>query len=55
MKNPRGPFTGSSRVGRGGCWCGEAGLCRAAYRFRLSPGSRSNDLGLRLALSPGQQ
>ena len=54
VKNPGGPSTGSYRVRRGGCWSDGAGLCRAAYRLRYSPGYRIISLGLRLALSPGQ-
>ena len=45
--NPKGPSTGSDRVLRGGSWNG----CRVASRNDSSPGSRVNDLGLRLALS----
>ena len=55
VTDPRGPPTGSSRVLRGGGWIDDAGRCRAAPRYRLSPDSRDYDLGLRLALSPGQQ
>ena len=56
VTDPGGPSTGSYRVGRGGSWFYDAGYCRAASRGRISPGSRSSDLGLRLALSPpGQQ
>jgi len=54
-KNPVGPSTGSYRVKRGGSWNGTAGLCRSAYRYRDSPDVRNVNLGLRLALSPGQQ
>ena len=54
-KNPKGPGTGSFRVRRGGGWFNEAGYCRSAYRLRDSPVERNYILGLRLALSPGQQ
>ena len=55
VKNPKGPDTGSFRVLRGGCWFSEAGYCRSANRSRFSPAYRDDLLGLRLALSPGQQ
>lgn len=48
--NPKGPTSGSYRVGRGGGWSCIAGYCRVSGRY--SPDSR-NDLGLRLALSEG--
>lgn len=40
----------SSRVIRGGSWLSSATDCRVAYRGYCSPGNRSYDLGLRLAL-----
>jgi len=55
VKNPEGPDLGSHRVIRGGGWNYAAGRCRSAYRGRNSPGHRNGDLGLRLALFPGQQ
>jgi formylglycine-generating enzyme required for sulfatase activity len=42
----------SFRVYRGGGWGDVAELCRAASRFRLTPGSRGNNLGFRLARVP---
>lgn len=39
----------ASRVVRGGSRCDDAGLCRAAYRYRCDPGSRWYYRGLRLA------
>jgi formylglycine-generating enzyme required for sulfatase activity len=42
----------SLRVSRGGGWYLDAGSCRAAYRFRLAPVSRYDDLGFRLARVP---
>ena len=51
--NPEGPGSGSSRVGRGGCWLYGARLCRAACRFRfVGPGFRDGILGFRLARVP---
>jgi len=55
VRNPEGPDSGSDRVERGGSWDNTAGLCRSALRIRDSPGERSNNLGFRLAFSPGQQ
>lgn len=47
--NPRGAYTGSSRVRRGGGWGYNAGYCRSAFRGHYDP-AYSNNLGLRLAL-----
>ena len=55
VTDPGGPSTGSYRVLRGGGWNYVAGHCRAAFRGWLSPDRRYGYLGLRLALSPGQQ
>ena len=53
--DPRGPSSGSSRVGRGGSWNGYAIYCRAACRFNFGPTYRGNgDLGFRSVLPPGQ-
>jgi formylglycine-generating enzyme required for sulfatase activity len=43
--DPKAP----ERVFRGGCWSGDAGLCRAAFRDGFTPVSRFNSLGFRLA------
>ena len=43
--------SGSYRVLRGGGWNNSAKYCRSAFRVSLSPGSRSSDLGARLARS----
>lgn len=48
--NPTGPSSGSNRVDRGGSWFLSAGGCRVSLRGYSTPGSRSNYLGLRLAL-----
>ena len=47
--NPTGPSSGSSRVFRGGCWNGNARLCRVSYRHCITPSYRHYNLGLRLA------
>ena len=49
--NPKGPSTGSGRVGRGGSWYDSARDCRSAHRNVSTPGYRNNHLGLRLVLS----
>jgi len=49
--DPTGPFTGSSRVGRGGGWVSTASACRAASRYG-SPGYRDRNLGFRLLRQP---
>jgi formylglycine-generating enzyme required for sulfatase activity len=49
VDNPTGAATGSDRVFRGGSWFITAGGCRSAFRYYLSPGSRSFDLGLRVS------
>jgi formylglycine-generating enzyme required for sulfatase activity len=51
-RDPRGPQTGSVRVGRGGSWFVSAWFCRAANRYGIDPSSRSSVLGFRLSLSP---
>lgn len=48
--NPKGPYDGSSRVIRGGCWGNFAWRCRSSDRSRGNPACRGNYLGLRLAL-----
>ena len=48
--NPTGATTGSNRVCRGGSWNGNATLCHTAIRSCISPSTRSNALGFRLAL-----
>jgi formylglycine-generating enzyme required for sulfatase activity len=45
------PNRGSNRVVRGGGWVNSAQDCRAACRGNNSPGTRSLNLGFRLALS----
>lgn len=48
--NPKGPYDGSSRVGRGGGWDHGARNCRSSNRINYAPTDRINYLGLRLAL-----
>jgi hypothetical protein len=51
VTNPTGPISGSFRVVRGGSWNRNAGVIRAANRYRCVPSFRSNDLGFRPVLS----
>ena len=48
--NPKGPSSGSGRVGRGGSWSYLARNCRVSYRNSNTPTGYYNRLGLRLAL-----
>ena len=48
--NPKGPYDGSRRVDRGGCWGGGPGFIRSSCRDFESPDYRSGSYGLRLAL-----
>ena len=48
--NPKGPSSGSLRVGRGGSWLDNARYCRVSYRIGNHPGIGISNLGLRLAL-----
>ena len=49
--NPKGPSSGSCRVGRGGSWDSDAGFCRVSDRGGSLLGYHCDDLGFRLALS----
>ena len=48
--NPKGPYDGSYRVNRGGCWINLARNCRSSNRFNFGPALRDDGFGLRLAL-----
>jgi sulfatase modifying factor 1 len=45
--DPRGPSSGSLRVGRGGSWFHDASRCRVAYRLRYDPRASGNIFGFR--------
>lgn len=49
--NPKGPFSGSARVCRGGCWKSITMMCRTSMRISRSPDIQYDDLGFRLVLS----
>jgi formylglycine-generating enzyme required for sulfatase activity len=51
VTDPKGPSSGSYRVGRGGSWSNVARRARSAFRFGFDPGIRRNFLGFRPALS----
>ena len=51
QSNPKGPDSGSHRVGRGGGWFTVARYCRCSSRGDFGPDSRDIDVGLRLCLS----
>ena len=48
--DPRGPDTGSTRVGRGGNWNYYAEHCRVAYRYGNDPNYSATNIGFRCAL-----
>ncbi|HEV2391768.1 MAG TPA: formylglycine-generating enzyme family protein [Verrucomicrobiae bacterium] len=48
--DPRGPDTGSTRVGRGGNWNYYAEHCRNSYRYGNSPDYSATNIGFRSAL-----
>ncbi|MBL7791606.1 MAG: SUMF1/EgtB/PvdO family nonheme iron enzyme [Saprospiraceae bacterium] len=47
--NPKGPYSDSRRVCRGGSWLSYPALARCASRLSFTPDYRSLDLGIRLA------
>ncbi len=51
LTDPTGPFSGPLRVARGGTWGHAPEFVRSACRFGIAPGSRSDPLGFRPALS----
>jgi formylglycine-generating enzyme required for sulfatase activity len=48
--DPRGPDTGSTRVGRGGNWNFYAEHCRDSYRYGNAPTDEATNIGFRCAL-----
>jgi len=55
VTDPMGALAGDSRhIYRGGSWGNDAGRCRAATRYGLSPGLSNYDLGFRLVKTSSQ-
>jgi len=50
--NPKGPSSGSTRVGRGGCWYFDGQRCRTSNRSGNGPGYSYDNMGFRLVLVP---
>ena len=46
--NPKGPETGLFKIVRGGGWNSTPDFCSVYIRLRLSPGTRSDELGFRV-------
>ena len=55
--NYAGPDTGTERAVCGGCWCGDEWFSRRLQKERLSlpPGSRYNNVGFRVCLTPSAE
>ena len=51
VTDPRGPDTGSTRVGKGGNWNYYAEHCRAAYRYGNAPTYTATNIGFRCAMT----
>jgi formylglycine-generating enzyme required for sulfatase activity len=50
--NPKGPSSGTHRVGRGGSWYNDAGFCRSTNRYHYAPDLRDDFLGFRIVRTP---
>jgi len=48
VADPTGPSNGKDRVHRGGAWNIFARDCRSAFRRKVTPNGRGNDLGFRI-------
>ncbi len=46
--NPKGPESGQFKIVRGGGWNSSADFCTVYIRLRLSPGTRSDEIGFRI-------
>jgi formylglycine-generating enzyme required for sulfatase activity len=51
VTDPKGAASGSTRVGRGGCWDYYAYVCRSAVRIGYWPEYRNGDFGFRAAMT----
>ena len=54
VDDPTGPDTGDDRVVRGGTWLGRPNVCRSAERGPLTPVSRGDNVGFRVARTQWQ-
>ena len=52
VTDPKGPNSGSTRVGRGGSWDSRAQFCRSANRGSADPSYSGNNNGFRVVLLP---
>lgn len=52
--DPPGPYSGDTRVERGGSWYCSAKNCRAAVRYDWSPTYQNSDTGFRVCCPAGQ-
>ena len=50
--NPKGPSSGTHRIGRGGSWYNDATFCRSTNRYRYAPEIRDDFLGFRIVRTP---
>jgi formylglycine-generating enzyme required for sulfatase activity len=50
--NPTGPTSSTHRVLRGGAWLGDTASARSSYRYRVTPGIQTYDVGFRVARTP---
>ncbi|HPZ09404.1 MAG TPA: SUMF1/EgtB/PvdO family nonheme iron enzyme, partial [Candidatus Eremiobacteraeota bacterium] len=48
VSNPTGPFSGSTKIRRGGSWCSTEDLCRSTFRSSAPPGTHGFSTGFRL-------
>ena len=53
--DPTGPSSGSARVVKGGSWYDPAVMLRSASREAVAPETKSNCIGLRIAIYPGEE
>jgi formylglycine-generating enzyme required for sulfatase activity len=51
VKNPLGPFSGVTKILRGGSWDDDYYYCRVTFRGNYSPTNYDNDIGFRCAKS----
>jgi formylglycine-generating enzyme required for sulfatase activity len=54
VENPRGPFSGKTKVTRGGCWYHDKVSLRSANRSHKHPNVRSDLIGFRVVKEAGE-